>query len=111
LPLTAGTHSVGVTFVGKSAASDTRQLQPFVRSSADTYDWSGHPHIDSVTIAGPFNATGAGDTPSRRRIFICRPATVGAESACARTILTSSARRAYRQPVPGSDVQRLLTFY
>ena len=111
LPLTAGPHSVGVSFAGRSAASDTRQLQPFLRSSADTYDWAGHPHIDSLTVAGPFSATGPGDTPSRRRIFVCRPTNAGAESACARTILTTLARRAYRQPVADSDLQRLLMFY
>jgi hypothetical protein len=111
LPLAAGPHSIGVTFVGKSAASDTLQLQPFLRSSADTYDWSGHPHIDSLTVAGPFNATGAGDTPSRRRILVCRPATTSAETACARTILTTLTRRAYRQPVTETDLQRLMTFY
>jgi hypothetical protein len=110
LPVSAGPHSVGVTFVGRSAASDTQQLQPFLRSSADTYDWSGQPHLDSLTIAGPFDATGAGDTPSRRRIFICHPAK-GEEATCAKTILTSLARRAYRQPVPEIDMQRLMTFY
>ena len=111
LPLKAGPHSVGVSFAGKSAASDTRQLQAFVRSSSDTYDWSGHPHVDSLTVAGPFNATGPGDTPSRRRIFMCRPAAAATESACARTILTTLARRAYRQPVADADLQRLMTFY
>ena len=111
LPLKAGPHAIGVSFAGKSAASDTRQLQTFVRSSSDTYDWSGHPHVDSLTVAGPFNATGPGDTPSRRRIFTCRPATAAAESACARTILTTLARRAYRQPVADVDLQRLMTFY
>jgi hypothetical protein len=111
LPLKAGPHSVGVSFAGKSAASDTRQLQAFVRSSSDTYDWSGHPHVDSLTVAGPFDATGPGDTPSRRRIFVCRPATAAAEGACARTILTTLARRAYRQPVGDTDLQRLSSFY
>jgi hypothetical protein len=111
LPLKAGPHSVGVSFSGKSSASDTKQLKSYERSSSDTYDWSGHPHVDSLTVAGPFNATGPGDTPSRRRIFVCRPATAAAESACAKTILTTLARRAYRQPVADADLQRLLGFY
>jgi mono/diheme cytochrome c family protein len=111
LPLKAGPHSVGVSFSGKSSASDTKQLKSYERSSSDTYDWSGHPHVDSLTIAGPFNATGPGDTPSRRKIFVCRPATAAAESACAKTILTTLARRAYRQPVADADLQRLLGFY
>ena len=111
LPIKAGMHSVGVSFSGKSAASDTRQLKAYERSSSDTYDWSGDPHIDTLTVAGPFNATGPGDTPSRRKIFVCRPATAATESACAKTILATLARRAYRQPVADADLQRLLGFY
>ena len=59
-------------------------------------------------ISGPFDATGAGDTPSRRRIFVCRPATAAAEAVCAKTILSTLARRAYRRPVTDADVQLLL---
>ena len=54
-------------FVRNLPVGDTRRLQPFLRSSADTLDWTGLPHIQSLTITGPFNATGPGDTPSRRR--------------------------------------------
>jgi mono/diheme cytochrome c family protein len=111
LRVPAGPHAVGVSFLAKSAAADTRQLQPFIRSSSDTYDWGGDPHIDSFTITGPFKATGSGDTPARRRIFVCRPANEAAEPACARTIVSTLAHRAYRQPVPEKDLQRLLTFY
>ena len=57
--------------------ADTRLLRPYVRSSADTYDFTGRPHISTLTVAGPFNATGVGDTPSRRRIFACRPSRHG----------------------------------
>ena len=111
LRVPAGPHTVGVSFVARSEVADTRQLRPFIRSSSDTYDWGGDPHIDSFTIAGPFNATGPGDTPARRRIFVCRPSNEAAEPACARTIVSTLAHRAYRQPVPEKDLQRLLTFY
>jgi hypothetical protein len=66
--------------------------------------------VDSVEIEGPFNATGPGDPPSRRRIFVCKPSP-GDETVCAKTILTALARRAYRRPVTGRDADRLLRFY
>jgi hypothetical protein len=64
-----------------------------------------------VSVAGPFNAIGPGDTPSRRRIFECRPATPADEPACAKTIVTTLARRAYRRSATSEDVQELLKFY
>ena len=74
IPLKAGPH---VDHGGVPRADATRsnplRLQPFIRSSNDTLDTIGHPHLDTFTLTGPFNATGPGDTPSRRRIFICRP--------------------------------------
>jgi hypothetical protein len=66
--------------------------------------------IDSVEIEGPFNASGPGETPSRRRIFVCTPSP-GDETGCAKAILTALARRAYRRPVTGRDADRLLRFY
>ena len=74
LKLTAGPHVIGAAFIARSDAPNPTRLQPFIRSSTDTRDTSGHPHFDTLTVTGPFNATGPGDTPSRRRIFSCRPA-------------------------------------
>ena len=85
------------------ALAGTTRLQPFLRSSADTLDWTGRPHLDRLTITGPFNATGPGDTPSRRRIFACRPsradATASDEPAAPSRFIATLARRAYRRPV------------
>ena len=64
-----------------------------------------------MTISGPFNATGGGDTPSRSRIFVCRPAGAADETPCAREIISTLARRAYRRPVTEADVDALFTFY
>src|SRR6202035_4144757 len=100
----AGPHTVGVAFLEKSAVLDTRLLRPFVRSSADTYDFTGLPHISALTIVGPFDPAGAGDTPSRRQIFICRPASRAEELPCARRILSRLASRGYRQPATADDV-------
>ena len=111
VPLKAGPHLVGAAFIEKSAALDTRLLRPFVRSSADTYDFTGLPHISTLTVVGPMNATRAGDTPSRRQIFTCKPLAHADELPCARRILTRLASRAYRQPVTAEDLRPLLDFY
>jgi mono/diheme cytochrome c family protein len=111
LPVKAGPHEVAATFVKKTAAEPAGRMQQFVRTTVDTTDHTGVPHVESLTIAGPFKATGPGDTPSRRRIFICRPAAPSAETSCATRIVTTLARRAYRRPVTASEVGRLMTVY
>ena len=111
VPLKAGPHKIAVAFLQKPQALNTRRLQNYVRSSSDTIDFSGYPHIDEVILSGPFNATGSGDTPSRRRILVCRPATVAEEEPCARRILSALARRAYRGDVTAADTDALLTFF
>jgi mono/diheme cytochrome c family protein len=111
VPVKAGPHTIGVAFVENLALEDTTRLQPFIRSSADTLDWTGRPHLDRITVTGPFNATGPGETPSRRRIFVCRPQSPAAETACAKQIIATLARRAYRQPMKDADVQPILDFY
>ncbi|HVZ23347.1 MAG TPA: DUF1592 domain-containing protein [Vicinamibacterales bacterium] len=73
VPVTAGEHTVTATFIGNLPLKDSVRLQPFLRSSADNFDWTGQPHIQTVTIAGPFDVSGPGDTASRRAIFVCRP--------------------------------------
>ena len=110
VPVKAGPHVVGATFVRKIGES-TQRLRPFLRSSAGTYDSTGRPHIETMTIAGPFNPTGPGDTPSRRRVFTCRPANRSQEEDCATKILSTIARRAFRRPVTKSDLTRLMTFF
>ncbi len=102
VPVKAGPHEVGASFVRK-IGEGTQRLRPFLRSSAGTYDSTGRPHIETLTIAGPFNPVGPGDTPSRQRIFSCRPETAVDEDACATKILSTLARRAYRRPVTKAD--------
>ena len=111
VPLKAGPAKIGVAFLEKTHALNTRRLQSYVRSSADTIDFSGNPHIDEVILTGPFKVTGVGDTPSRRRIFVCQPKAAAEEQACAQRILTTLARRAYRGDVAKDDVPTLMEFY
>ena len=111
VPLKAGPAKIGVAFLEKTHALNTRRLQSYVRSSADTIDFSGNPHIDEVILTGPFKVTGVGDTPSRRRIFVCQPKGAAEEQTCAQRILTTLARRAYRGDVAKDDVPTLMDFY
>jgi hypothetical protein len=69
------------------------------------------PVINSVLVAGPYNASGSGETPSRAKIFVCRPASAEEETPCARTILTGLARRAFRRPVSEGEMKPLMAFY
>ncbi|MBI2150839.1 MAG: DUF1592 domain-containing protein, partial [Acidobacteria bacterium] len=111
IPLKAGPHVITAAFLQRTAAANPTRLQPFIRSSTDTRDTSGHPHFEMFAVTGPFNPGGPGDTPSRLRIFTCRPASRADEQPCARKIITTLARRAYRGDVTGADLQRLMNFY
>jgi hypothetical protein len=110
IPMKAGPHAVGIAFVYQSVGQEPQLLQP-LESRIDAVDAAGIPQVDFVMISGPLRPSGAGDTPSRRRIFICRPASRAEEVPCARRILTTLARRAYRQPPAEADVSALLRFY
>jgi hypothetical protein len=112
LPIKAGPHALGVTFVRKPPPGADDVWQIFAANSG----------VQSVAITGPLAPTGLGDTPSRQRLFVCRPASAegsGAaspastteESACAKRILGTVARRAFRQPVTDADIQTLVQFY
>ena len=109
--MSAGPHTVGVAFVKKTSALADGLLQPFLRTNFDTQEQRGVPFLESLSIGGPFNASGPGDTPSRRKIFVCRPQDSNDEMACARKILTKLTERACRRPVTDADIETPLTFY
>ena len=107
VPLRAGPREVAVAFLPKSGALTEGQVRAY-RSR------SRQPSIASLIISGPYGADGAGDTPSRRHIFVCQPRTGAGETdqaTCARTILSTLARRAYRRPVTDTNLDRLMPFY
>jgi len=110
----AGPREVGVAFFKKPSSLVEQVREPFQNprvSGNDGGPGGSMPTVTSVTIQGPHNAVGAGDTPSRRRIFRCQPASPAEEPACAKTILSTLARRAYRGAVTDADVQVLLDFH
>ncbi|HEY7188341.1 MAG TPA: DUF1592 domain-containing protein [Vicinamibacterales bacterium] len=101
IPVKAGQRAIGVAFV--------RKAPPGADDIWATY--AANSGVQSLAITGPLAPTGLGDSASRRRIFVCRPASAAEESACARTILGTLAKRAFRQPVSDADLQMLLTFF
>ena len=107
----AGQRPVGAAFLQKPAAQGGSRLQPFMRSTLIATDHLGLPHVENVTISGPFNPTGVSDTPARRHLFVCRPVKAQDESACATKIVSALARRAYRRPVASADLSPLMAFY
>jgi hypothetical protein len=111
VPVKAGPHSVAVTFLKKPSALLETERQPYQAH----FNMDRHPRIQpavySISVTGPYEAKGPGDTPSRRRIFVCKPAGAGEEDACAKRILTTLMRRAYRRPVSDSELQVPLKFY
>jgi mono/diheme cytochrome c family protein len=100
----AGPHGVAVAFLRRNAALIETERQPYDAH----FNMNRHPRLQpavySVSITGPFEAGSVGDTPSRQRIFVCRPAARSEESACAKRIVSSVARRAYRRPVTDRDI-------
>ena len=106
----AGPHDVTVTFIAKSEAETHEPLELHTRN-LDLQDMNGLPILDYVNIRGPFDAKGAGATPSRDRIFTCRPKAPADEIPCATDILSTLAHRAYRRPVTEQDIALLLRFF
>jgi mono/diheme cytochrome c family protein len=128
----AGVRDLKVTFVKMTSAIDETARLPFVRpygASVNIAETRKGAHLRSVEIAGPYAPSGPGDSPSRRRIFVCQPtsrrasrkggltpggggpAAASRETGCARTILSTLARRAYRRPVTDADLEPLLAMY
>jgi hypothetical protein len=105
----AGASLIGVSILGQMLAAEgvtPRRLPVWTFSLGNE-----RIGIDTVQIEGPFNPLGPGQTPSRRKIFLCAPAATDDEQSCAKTIVSTLARRAYRRPVNDKDVDRLLKFY
>ena len=137
VPVAAGPRTVTAAFIKKTDALAESLRQPFDRPHGEGDYLLYQPHLGTLTITGPFEAAGvapadrrpaaapgarpglpasaygadSGDTPARRRIFVCRPAAAADETPCARRILSTLARRAYRRPVGGRDLAPLVAFY
>ena len=108
IPVKAGPQDIAVAFLKKSSAADERLRRPFLRHPNSERP---EPYLASVMVSGPYDSSGPGETPSRDRIFVCHPMALSEESGCARMILSTLARRAYRRSVTDEDLATLLSFY
>jgi hypothetical protein len=122
IPIKAGLHTVGVTFLQTNDIPGTELNRPFQRTMNTPGSIPGfifYPHVGQVTIEGPHDAKGATETASRQKIFTCRPtvapgaaaATTANEDACARRIITALARTAFRRPATAAEMKELTQFY
>ena len=110
----AGPHAVGVTFLATNNAPGNDLDRHFLRSTIETGGLPGfsfYPHVGYVRIDGPYNAHGANDSLSHRKIFICQPAAPDQETTCAKKIVAALERRAYRRPPTDSDIEKIMNFY
>jgi uncharacterized protein DUF1592/uncharacterized protein DUF1588/uncharacterized protein DUF1585/uncharacterized protein DUF1595/uncharacterized protein DUF1587 len=105
IPMRAGPRTIRVTFLERNEVRDEQILRPRLRGVGPALA------VETVTISGPYSATGAQATPARQRVFVCRPASAADEAPCARRILSALTRRAYRRPSTDEDVQSLMPFY
>ncbi|HZL58048.1 MAG TPA: DUF1592 domain-containing protein [Bryobacteraceae bacterium] len=137
IPVKAGVRQVGLTFMRSSAVPEILPVLAVGRGGGGRGGAAGAPsvaHLDlrldgarlklydipetgnnasfnELSIAGPYDILGAGDSASRQKVFVCKPASAEDEDACAHKILATLARRAYRRPVTETDLKPLLTFY
>ena len=114
VPVAAGSHRVGVTFLATNYAPGLDLNHAFDRSTIETGGLPGftfYPHIGRVRIDGPAEGTVAKDSPSRERILSCAPKQASEEPSCARAIATALARRAYRGYATSADIDTLVHFY
>jgi len=107
----AGPHEIGVTFVKDGSSLLETARQPLQSHFNDRRHPRSAPAIDQISLTGPYAAKGAENTPSRRRLFVCRPEASNKEEACAKTILTTLMRRAYRRPIAKADLEGPMAFY
>ena len=111
VPVTAGPHQLGVTFARDGDSLPETERQPLQSHFNETRHPRQTPAVYQVTVTGPYAPQGAGDTPSRGRIFVCRPDGPRGEEGCAREILSTLMRRAYRRPVSAGDLEGPLAFW
>ena len=114
IPIKAGLHAVGVTFLATNDVPGSELNRPFERTMNTPGSIPGflfYPHVGQVWIEGPYDAKGANDTAARRKIFVCHPAAAHDDTACARTIITTLVKHAYRRPATPTDISALMQFY
>jgi hypothetical protein len=110
VPVKAGPHKVGITFVARTFAENDDTLQP-LGVSGQLGGLPRVPLVFGVEVVGPNKPTGITDTPSRKKIFVCRPVNEAEELPCAKQIVSTLARSAYRRPISDADLDYPMRFY
>ena len=111
LPVTAGPHALAITFPKQPRLLLETERQPYEAAFNYYRHPRSQPAVYEISIVGPYNPSGAGDTPSRARVFGCQPGSMDDDDGCAREILTTLMRRAYRRPVIDADLERPFQLY
>ena len=114
VPVKAGSHMVGATFLATNYRPGLDLIKQFERKSLENNSipqLQYYPAIGLLRIQGPFTATRPEDSRSIRKVFTCRPANAGQEETCAKQILSTLARRAYRRPTTPEDLEWVWGFY
>jgi hypothetical protein len=106
----AGQRLVAVTFLNKNVVPEGVYQPPLTQFQLVQYK-GGNPYLDNIVISGPYDVTGVAETPARLKILVCHPTLIADEEPCARKILSTLARHAYRRPVTDKDVGGLQRVY
>jgi mono/diheme cytochrome c family protein len=107
----AGEHTVAAAFLENTPpVFEATRLQRFIRDFANPFDAEGAPHVQSITVQGPYNGKGAAVPPSPR-VFLCQPSKSSEDSTCARRIVAALANTAYRRPASDAEIDELMSFY
>ena len=114
IPVKAGTHTVGAAFLASNYRPSLDLIRQYERKSLENNSipqLQYYPAIGLLRIQGPFHPMRPENSPSMRKVFTCRPSEASEEEACAKDILRTLARRAYRRPPTSGDLERLMSFY
>ena len=114
IPIKAGFHRVGVTFIATTDLPDTginKSFQRTMNSPGAISGYTFYPHVGQVFIEGPYNGSPATETRSREKIFECYPQNADQEAGCARQIIDTLLTKAFRRNVSDDDVEVIMNFY
>ena len=110
IPVKAGPHEVMFTWRERNTV-EQNSWQPVLRDSLEIHNPSGKPRLEKAQIEGPYNATGVSDMATRDQVLVCQPKMASEEDACAKEVLSTLARRAFRRSVTDADIAAPLAFY
>src|SRR5215470_6691088 len=111
VPVKAGTRTVASAFLDETPWTlETARLQPFIRDFNSPFAAEGAPHVQTLSVEGPYNITPTSQPPAAK-LFVCRPASPASEDGCAHRIIAAVSRRAYRRPLTQAEIDGLMEFY